>query len=197
MVFYRYNSLVKRCVELVQTKAVCGPPIDSVFPAAQIRDAFRHMQTARHIGKIVITLPEDPQELESAVCRPTPAFRSDRSYLLAGGLGGLGRSIATWMVEGGARNLIFLARSARESPETRDFLEELRSQGCWVQLVAGSISNLSDVQRAVNNAAKPLAGIFNLAMVLKVRLAYMRSNVGKDKDETDQICPSRTLDLVR
>ncbi|KAL9086197.1 MAG: hypothetical protein Q9165_007262 [Trypethelium subeluteriae] len=126
-----------------------------------------HMQTARHIGKIVVNMPEDPQELDSVVSRPIPVLRPDRSYLLAGGLGGLGRSIATWMVENGARNLIFLARSARETPEIRSFLKELRSRGCWVQLVAGSLGDPRDVQRAVNEAAKPLAGVLNLAMVLR------------------------------
>jgi D-arabinose 1-dehydrogenase-like Zn-dependent alcohol dehydrogenase len=109
-------SLLKRCVELIQSKALRGPIIDSIFPASHIRDAFRTMQTARHIGKIVVKMPEDPSELESIASKPTPDFRSDRSYLLIGGLGGLGRSVATWMVENGACNLIFLSRSARDSP---------------------------------------------------------------------------------
>lgn len=164
------NSLLERCVELIRSKALRGPAIDSIFPAAQILGAFRHMQAARHIGKIVITLPEDPLELESVPSKPTPAFRGDRSYLLTGGLGGLGRSVATWMVENGARNLIFLSRSARDSPETHSFLEELHSQECQVQLVAGSINKICDVQRAVYNGAKPVAGVINMSMVLKVRL---------------------------
>jgi NAD(P)-dependent dehydrogenase (short-subunit alcohol dehydrogenase family) len=125
------------------------------------------MQTARHIGKIVVKMPENPSELESIASKPTPGFRSDRSYLLIGGLGGLGRSVATWMVENGARHLIFLSRSAQNSPETHDFLEELRSQDCRIQLVAGSVSNMSGVQLAVNGAAKSLAGIIQMSMVLR------------------------------
>lgn len=152
---------------MIQSKALRGPAIDSVFPASQIRDAFRTMQTARHIGKIVVKMPEDSSELESVVSKPTPGFRSDRSYLLIGGLGGLGRSVATWMVENGARNLIFLSRSARDSPETHDFLEELRSQDCQIQLVAGSVSNMSDVQGAVNGATRPVAGVIQMSMVLR------------------------------
>jgi NAD(P)-dependent dehydrogenase (short-subunit alcohol dehydrogenase family)/acyl carrier protein len=127
------------------------------------------MQTARHIGKIVIKMPDDPLELESIPSKPTPGFRADRSYLLVGGLGGLGRSVATWMVENGARNLIFLSRSARDSQENHSFLEELHSQNCQTQLVAGSVSNMNDVQRAINLAPKPVARVIQMSMVLKVR----------------------------
>lgn len=38
------------------------------------------------------------------------SFRAEVSYLLVGGLGGLGRSIAMWMVENWAKHLIFLSR---------------------------------------------------------------------------------------
>ncbi|KAK4172362.1 putative polyketide synthase [Triangularia setosa] len=162
-------DLLRRCVDLVRTKKIAGPAIDSVYPADKILDAYRHMQTARHIGKIVITIPENPAALESLVPKPTPKFRADRSYLFAGGLGGLGRSIATWIVEHGARNLIFLSRSAKLSAETAGFVEELKSQGCWVHLVAGSVCVAEDVQRAVDKAPtnKPVAGVLNLSMVLR------------------------------
>lgn len=127
------------------------------------------MQTGRHIGKIVISMPEDPLMLEGVKVMPTPTLRSDRSYLLVGGLGGLGRAVATWMIEQGARNLIFLSRSAKPNPEIQAYLDELTSQECHVQLVAGSVSNMADVVKAVQTAAKPIAGIINLSMVLRVR----------------------------
>jgi NAD(P)-dependent dehydrogenase (short-subunit alcohol dehydrogenase family) len=167
LTLYPFRSLLKRSVELVASNAVRGPTIDSVFKAENITDAFRHMQTSRHIGKIVVSIPAAAHALNSIATRPQAMFRADRSYLLVGGLGGLGRSIATWMVEHGARHLIFLARSAQLSPDTRSFLSELKSYGCHVQLVAGTVSEPKDVQRAVQGAAKPLAGVLNLAMVLK------------------------------
>jgi FlaA1/EpsC-like NDP-sugar epimerase len=179
------NRLLERCVALIQSKAIHGPPIDSIVPAPNIRDAFRTIQTARHIGKIVIKIPEDQLELESVVAKPTPNFRSDRSYLLVGGLGGLGRSCATWMVENGARNLIFLSRSARDSSETHSFLEELRSQDCKIQLVAGSVSNIDDVQKAIDGAAKPISGVIQMSMVLKVRFLHhhVSENIMKNANQ--------------
>ncbi|KAL9619044.1 MAG: hypothetical protein Q9160_006299 [Pyrenula sp. 1 TL-2023] len=99
---------------------------------------------------------------------PTPIhFRSDASYLLVGGLGGLGRLIATWMVENGARSIIFLSRSAKEGPETTPFFDELRLKGCEVSAFAGSVNNISDVETAVKQATKPVAGVIQMSAVMR------------------------------
>ncbi|KAH8585457.1 KR domain-containing protein [Bisporella sp. PMI_857] len=95
------------------------------------------------------------------------SFRSDACYLLVGGLGGLGRSISTWMVENGARNILFLSRSAKEGPETTPFFDELRSQGCLVSVFAGSVNSLSDVEAAVKQAPRPLAGVMQVSAVMR------------------------------
>ncbi|KAI8630109.1 KR domain-containing protein [Xylariaceae sp. FL1651] len=133
---------MERCVKLIRTGAIKGPAIASIFPAAQIQDAFRTMQAALHIGKVIIKMPEDFHVLESVTTKPTPVFSRNHSYLLVGGLGGL-------------------------DPETHDFLEELRSQGCEVHLVTGNVSSVADVQRAVGISTKPISGVINMAMALK------------------------------
>jgi len=100
---------------------------------------------------------------------PTPIrFRSDACYLLVGGLGGLGRVISTWMVENGARNILFLSRSAKEGPETTPFFDELRARGCEVSTFAGNVTNLSDVGAAVKQATRPVAGIMQMSAVMRV-----------------------------
>lgn len=173
------TDLMSRCVEMIRSGTIQGPVACTSFLAVNIQDAYRYMQAAKHIGKIVIEMPEDPRVLsapsgEDAVTlqaspNPNPSFRADRSYLLVGGLGGLGRAVATWMVDHGARVLVLLSRSAREGPDNQDFLNDLRSQGCQVLLVSGSVSSLEDVQRAIDIAttSQPLAGLINLSMVLR------------------------------
>ena len=95
-------------------------------------------------------------------------FRSDACYLLVGGLGGLGRVISTWMVENGARNILFLSRSAKEGPETTPFFDELRFRGCEVSTFAGSVASLADVETAVKRATKPVAGVMQMSAVMRV-----------------------------
>ncbi|OJJ95935.1 hypothetical protein ASPACDRAFT_47290 [Aspergillus aculeatus ATCC 16872] len=109
---------------------------------------------------------------EDAIPTPTlPArtakFRSDASYLLAGGLGGLGSELARWMVHHGARHLIFFSRSAGTTAPHEDLFRELRSQGCSITVAQGSVSNPDDIEAAIARTAAPVRGIFNIAMVLR------------------------------
>ena len=61
------------------------------FPAGRVEDAFRHMQQARQIGKVLVTYPAGTPapEARRGEC---PALRLDAhaAYLIAGGTGGLG-----------------------------------------------------------------------------------------------------------
>lgn len=115
-------------------------------------------------------MPDELELLQSTESKPEITLRDDRSYLLVGGLGGLGRAVATWMVQHGARHLIFLSRSAGDVSSTAAFQEELEAQGCQVQFVAGSVVKIDDVQRAVVNARMPIAGAINMSMVLRVNM---------------------------
>jgi thioester reductase-like protein len=141
----------------------------TVFEASDIVKAFRHMQTGQHMGKIVIRMPEDPESLPiTRIHGSVPIFRSDASYLLVGGLGGLGRAISTWMVEKGARSFIFLSRSGAESTQTQDFIRDLENNGMVsVTVVTGDVSVEEDLHRALSAAKLPIAGILQMAMVLK------------------------------
>lgn len=97
----------------------------------------------------------------------TLKLSNSASYLLVGGLGGLGRAISTWMIEHGARHLIYLSRSAGLGPDDESFVHELSSLGCHVQLVQGSVTDPEDVTRAVKGATHPLKGILQMSMVLR------------------------------
>lgn len=95
-------------------------------------------------------------------------FREDACYLLVGGIGGLGRAIATWMVKNGARDIMFFSRSAKEGPETTPFFKELRGQGCKVSTFAGSVTSKQDVAAAVKQTTKPIAGLMQMSAVMRV-----------------------------
>lgn len=98
----------------------------------------------------------------------TISFRPDVAYLIVGGLGGIGRAVANWLVENGARHLVFLSRSGVRSPGDQAFFQELRSQGCRPFAIAGSVTSMDDVSRALTASPFPITGLIHLGMVLKV-----------------------------
>ncbi|KAH7021375.1 KR domain-containing protein [Microdochium trichocladiopsis] len=143
-----------------------------IFPVEEVRECFLHMQKGQHIGKIVVDMQAKYEGVAGAVAtsaRPfTFQFDSGAAYILVVGLGGLGRAVSTWMVENGARHLIYLGRTAGASAHDVAFMEELRSQGCSVASVPGSVTILADVEQAVAAAGtRPLKGIINMSMVLR------------------------------
>ncbi|KAI8296209.1 Fumagillin dodecapentaenoate synthase [Colletotrichum sp. SAR11_240] len=142
----------------------------SMFDADHSREAFQAAsQEGSREFKVILQTPDQDQrkKLEMSSSATGLSFRSDAAYLMVGGLGGLGRAVSTWMVENGAKELVFLSRSSGETPETSNFLEELRSQGCLVKTVAGSVTNLDDVSRAIKSATRPIAGVIQMSMVLR------------------------------
>jgi NADPH:quinone reductase-like Zn-dependent oxidoreductase/SAM-dependent methyltransferase/NADP-dependent 3-hydroxy acid dehydrogenase YdfG len=135
------------------------------FPANEVEDAFRYLQKGQHIGKLVLQFSNSP-DLAVVPKIPGMDLRADKAYLLVGGMRGIGASIARWMVSHGAKNLVFLSRSAGEKDEDRLLIRELSEMGCQALTFAGDVADLATVQRVVTSTAVPIAGVIQLAMVL-------------------------------
>ena len=138
------------------------------FDAADISQAFGHMQTGRHIGKVAIRMPEDPSVLPVLDSPTFFTLPPNRSFILIGGLGGLGRTVATWMVEKGARDFVFLSRSGGSTPDSVSFIKELESQDCSVTTIRGSVESMQDVRHAVAACKHRIGGVIQMSMVLRV-----------------------------
>lgn len=164
-----HKSRVARLLQLLLEHYLKGDlkPITPIttFDAENIKEAFEYMQTGSHIGKIVIKFPQD-DVLPLAATIPLPEFRSDATYVLVGGLGGLGKAIAGWMASHGARHLMFLFRSAGESLEDQEFLKELNMMGCSTQSFPVNIADPSALEDAISQASLPIAGAMHMALVL-------------------------------
>lgn len=141
-----------------------------VFSADSAQEAFRFMRPGQHIGRICLSLRENRNGPLKATITPAPrilSLDSTASYLLIGGLGGLGRAISSWMVEHGARHLIYLSRNAGRGANDKSFEAELNSMGCNVQFICGSVTNAEDVQRAITESPLPLNGILQMSAVFR------------------------------
>lgn len=127
------------------------------------------MQQGQHIGKIIVSMrgKDGKVKVDTAPVQVAKKLElhSSASYLLVGGLGGLGRAVSRHLVEHNARRLVYLSRSAGTGSEDQEFVQELQSMGCDVRLVKGSVTSMDDVSRAVQQAPN-LRGIMQCSMVL-------------------------------
>jgi NADP-dependent 3-hydroxy acid dehydrogenase YdfG len=109
-----------------------------------------------------------PQVLPRPVA--TVQLPADASYLLVGGLGGIGRSISRWMASHGARNFIFVSRSGAAAPAAAQLVADLEKIGARVEVLKCDATDSEKLSAAVGTALKslpPLRGIIQGAMVLQ------------------------------
>jgi acyl transferase domain-containing protein/NADPH:quinone reductase-like Zn-dependent oxidoreductase/SAM-dependent methyltransferase/acyl carrier protein len=139
-----------------------------VFPIHRVADAFRCMQQSRHIGKLVVSLAQQEVAIRNGA-RNSVRFRGDASYLITGGLGGVGLALAEWMAANGARHLVLAGRRGAETAEATTKVHQLQAAGTNV-LVARMDSadpvQVGQVFAEIQRAMPPLRGVFHGALVL-------------------------------
>ncbi|VAW80207.1 Polyketide synthase modules and related proteins [hydrothermal vent metagenome] len=125
------------------------------FPINQYDEAFRYMQQAKHTGKIVLQLPEQTEAL---------TLKSNGSYLISGGLGGLGRLVAQWLIEQGAGHVILLSRRPADA-QGQKFVDTFAGK---VSVAVADVANLADLRSVIDTVEQQgeLKGIIHAAGVL-------------------------------
>ncbi|MEV7858649.1 SDR family NAD(P)-dependent oxidoreductase [Streptomyces hirsutus] len=105
------GALLERILELVDGRVLEPLPYE-VYDVENVESAFRQMARARHVGKILVRFDE-AQEPSPSVASADGGQRlsADGTYLVTGGLGGIGLKLAEWLVGRGAGHVMLLGRS--------------------------------------------------------------------------------------
>jgi acyl transferase domain-containing protein/acyl carrier protein len=143
------------------TQGLLKPLPHTDFPIEDVASAFRYMAQAKHIGKVVVTIPEQTVKKEP--------IKGDSTYLITGGLGALGVKVAHWMVEQGARYLVLTGRRGATEAVQQE-LNQLEKAGAQVLVVKADVSQWEDTSRLLNEIQEkmpPLRGIIHAAGMLQ------------------------------
>ena len=96
------------------------------------------------------------------------SFSAEATYLITGGLGGIGLKLARWMAERGARHLALLGRGG-PSEAARAVLGELEAGGVEVLLARADVADREQLAAALEEISArmpPLRGVVHAALVL-------------------------------
>ena len=135
-----------------------APLVHTRWSLAEAGAGMKFMRAARHIGKIVFAA--SPLE--------TGRLRGDRTYLVTGGLGGIGCTVAGWLFERGAGAIVLNGRRDPD-PEAAAAIAELRERGATVSVELADMTDADAVDAMlarISEALPPLAGVVHSVGVL-------------------------------
>ena len=164
------SQILQDTFDLVHKGVLYAPSPLTAYPVGEIETAFRTMQRGKHRGKLALSYPEGAQA--KVYRRAKDALKLDPSatYLIVGGLGGLGRSLAREFVACGAQNIAFLSRSGAASTEARLVVEELSARGAKVKAYRADVADETSFLAAMEQCSSelpPIRGVVQMDMVLR------------------------------
>ncbi len=164
-------SLTARLFEEVMnlfSAGVLHPLPYRAFPAARAEEAFRYMQQARQIGKVLVTYPSGTPAPTRGVAVPALRFDPHAAYLIVGGTGGLGFATARWMIERGARHLTLASRGGALGAAMRAEADRWRDMlGADVSVARCDVTDATALDGLVDKIERrgtPLKGVLHSAM---------------------------------
>ncbi|WP_070896198.1 mycocerosate synthase [Mycobacterium tuberculosis] len=139
------------------------------YPLAEAADAIRAMSNAEHTGKLVLDVPRSGRRSVAVTPEQAPLYRRDGSYIITGGLGGLGLFFASKLAAAGCGRIVLTARS-QPNPKARQTIEGLRAAGADIVVECGNIAEPDTADRLVSAATAtglPLRGVLHSAAVVE------------------------------
>ena len=142
-----------------------------VWNYSEIKKAFRELELGTSDRATVLRANDDdivqvvPKNLHPLL------LGSDATYVLVGGLGGLGRSLAKLLVNHGARNLAFISRTGATSEEQIAFLINIEREGIIAKVYRCDVCDRKRLEETLikcEDEMPSIRGVIHGAAVIRV-----------------------------
>ena len=149
----RIQEMLAEVMGLFERGVLHHLPI-SRFDVRRAPEAFRLLRESRHIGKVVLEVPQPPAP--------------EGTILITGGTGGLGALLARHLVEQGARRLLLISRSGLKAQGARELKGSLEELGAKVKVAACDVADGAQLKRVIAQIPKahPLSVVIHTAGVI-------------------------------
>ncbi|MBS1518088.1 MAG: SDR family NAD(P)-dependent oxidoreductase [Bacteroidetes bacterium] len=184
--------LTKSAVNVLDNEQVNGLPYSSLWglekvislELPELKPSITDFESAKDIKRILSYISSDKTDEMSAYrngskyipllkrYRPSTKEKAvinpGKTYLITGGLSGLGLLTAEWLSKKGAEHIALLSRR-KDTGEADKYLTEIRSRGTDVRIYNGDVTVSDDLIKILDEIRKsgyPLGGIFHSAGLL-------------------------------
>ena len=150
-------------------EGVLPQPETTHYPLAEAATAIRVMGAAEHTGKLLLSMPRVGHTSVVVPQDQAHVFRGDGSYIVSGGLGGLGLFLASKMAAAGCGRIVLNSRRL-PNPTAQAEIDRMRAGGTDVEVVTGDIAESETVDALVAAATAtglPVRGVLHAAAVVE------------------------------
>ena len=163
----RSAVLLRTVYEMVGSGALPVPE-HTAYPVSEAATAIRLISGAGHTGKLVLSMPRSGEIPVVVPPNRTKVFRRDGSYIVTGGVGGLGLFLAAVMASGGCGRIVLTSRS-QPNTQAEKTIARLKANGADIVVECGNIADPQTAPRLVAAATAtglPLRGVLHAAAVV-------------------------------
>ena len=153
----RPGAALRRVMDRVAAGEL-SPLVHSRWPLAEAAPAMAYMRSARHVGKIVLAMPPLAKG----------RLREDRTYMVTGGLGGIGCAVAGLLADRGAGAIVLNGRRAPDAA-AQETIRGLEKRGVTVRVELADMTDAAAVDAMLvrmDADLPPLAGVIHSVGVL-------------------------------
>lgn len=158
-----YPELKLKCIDFPIEK----DPKEATFLTMELQDSGSAPQVAYRQGQRFVTRLLKAEK-RSAKTEPV-ALTKESTWLITGGMGGLGYTAAEWLATQGIQHIVLLGRSELKGKDAEAKIHELKTGDTQVSYHSVDVSNLDAVQALFKTIAEnhpPLKGVIHTAGVL-------------------------------
>ena len=167
-----YLEVLQKINGMLAKGQIVSPFPLHLMDVTQAEEAIQLLKSGKMAGKLVLKTSPNSMVRTKPKQEKVVQLDPEATYLLAGGLGGIGKSLAELMVKHGAKHIAFFSRSGAQSIGSENFMEKLRGQGIDAEAYVCNITDVDSVKEIVGKVTKdmpPIKGFVHCAMQLKVR----------------------------
>ncbi|CAH1164765.1 unnamed protein product [Phaedon cochleariae] len=202
------HSAIKRSVQRYLTEGmnsgVVKPLPSTVFDETEVETAFRFLSSGKHKGKVLVQLrKEDPDTLKSPTrtieAIPKVYFDPNKSYVIIGGLGGIGLELTDWLIKRGATKILLNSKRTVSTGHQAYCLRKWsQHKQVTVKVNTEDTTQLEGATRLVCEAKKlgPVGGVFNMALALRDALMTNQTQDSFEEAFKPKLRSGRNLDLA-
>ncbi|KAK3690558.1 hypothetical protein B0T22DRAFT_516168 [Podospora appendiculata] len=162
------EKTLKAVMESFASGSTQPPTKSTIFPVSELAKGLEMV----HHGSVhpVVIIAGANEQVKATHRKSESIFRRDGTHIIVGGTGGLGRSMAKYMINHGARTIVLLSRSGGGKDTVDQLHSEIKCPDANILVKKCDASDAAQFQALVKDCVKtlpPICGVIHAAMVLR------------------------------